>query len=148
MFQVLILTHGQLGQVLLDSARTIAGEVPNVEALTLAWEDTFEEAHAKVEARLADMTRRSDGDGVLILTDMYGGTPFNVARTISSTLPPGRVEIVTGVNLPMVVRLSCFNQEVADLAAAATWILGKGQGAICQCTHAPAAGDPTEAGCD
>ena len=133
MFQVLVLTHGPLGETLLESARTIAGETPNVSALALDWSDTFEEAHRKVRQALE---RLENGDGVLILTDMYGGTPFNVARSL---VEPGRVEIVTGVNLPMVLRLSCFNHDAPDLHQAADWILGKGRRAICQCTEAPAA---------
>ena len=143
MFQVLVLTHGPLGQVLLESARTIAGETPNVSALALDWNDTFEEAQAKVAAELERLDR---GEGVLILTDMYGGTPFNVARSL---VDPGRVEIVTGVNLPMVVRLSCFDHNGPGLDEVASWILGKGQAAICQCTEAPAAEKGSEEpGCD
>ena len=138
------MTHGPLGEILLESARTIAGETPNVSALTLGWDDTFEQAHEKVRTALEQV---DNGNGVLILTDMYGGTPFNVARSL---VERGKVEIVTGVNLPMVLRLSCFNQDAPDLERAADWIQGKGQAAICQCTEAPAAeaGPDGEAGCD
>lgn len=144
MFQILVLTHGPLGHVLLESARTIAGDTPNVSALALEWGDTLEQAREKVHAELE---RLDDGEGVLVLTDMYGGTPFNVARSL---VRPGRVEIVTGVNLPMVLRLSCLNQGDPGLSEAAEWIQGKGQQAICQCTEAPpvASGDAEEAGCD
>ena len=90
-----------------------------------------------------------DGHGLLILTDMYGGTPFNVARGL---VEPGRVEIVTGVNLPMVLRLACFDPDTPDLGEAAEWIRGKGLQSICQCTEAPESpavpvGDG-EGGCD
>lgn len=131
MFQILVLTHGPLGKVLLESAQTIAGETPNVFALALEWGDTLERAQEKVRAEL---DRLDAGEGVLILTDMYGGTPFNVARNL---VRPGRVEIVTGVNLPMVLRLSCLNHGEPSLGEAAEWIRGKGQQAICQCTDAP-----------
>ncbi len=141
MFRVLVLTHGPLGEVLLASAQTIAGETPNVSALTLDWGDTYEQAYEKVRARIDEL---ENPEGVLILTDMYGGTPFNVARSL---VEPGRVEIVTGVNLPMVLRLSCFNQDAPGLAEAAAWIQGKGQSAICQCTTAPRVG-AEESGCD
>ena len=140
MFHVLVLTHGRLGEVLLESARTIAGTTPGVSALTLDWSDTFDEAHRKVRAALEEV---DGGEGVLILTDMYGGTPFNVARKLAQS---GRIEIVTGVNLPMVLRLSCLDGDPPPLERAAQWILGKGQAAICLCTEAPeAVGD---AGCD
>lgn len=128
MFQILVLTHGRLGEVLLDSARTIAGETPNVSALSLDWQDTFEEARAKVASRLAEL---ENGEGVLVLTDMYGGTPFNVARSLLET---ARLEIVTGVNLPMVLRLACLTDAERDLRQAADWIRGKGQGSISLCT--------------
>ena len=144
MLQILVLTHGPLGKVLLESARTIAGETPNVSALVLEWGDTFEQAQEKVRAEL---DRLDAGEGVLVLTDMYGGTPFNVARNL---VRPGRVEIVTGVNLPMVLRLSCLNHGEPSLGEAAEWIQGKGQQAICQCTEAPPAEpvDGKDSGCD
>ncbi len=141
MYRILVLTHGDLGEVLLESARTIAGEAPNVSALTLEWTDTFEQAHAKVKARLEEL---ENDDGVLILTDMYGGTPFNVARSLVDS---GRIEILTGVNLPMVLRLSCLESGPPGLEEAAGWILGKGQKAICLCTAQPAAASE-ESGCD
>lgn len=144
MFQILVLTHGPLGDVLLESARTIAGDTPNVSALALEWGDTLEQAQEKVRAELE---RLDGGEGVLVLTDMYGGTPFNVARSL---VRPGRVEIVTGVNLPMVLRLSCLHQGTPGLGEAADWIRGKGQQAICQCTEAPPVepADAEEPGCD
>lgn len=141
MFKVLVLTHGRLAEVLVDSARMIAGEAPGMAALALEWDDTFEQAHGKVAAAV---DRLDEGDGVLILTDMYGGTPFNVARTLAE---PGRVEIVTGVNLPMVLRMSCFQEDEPTLARAAEWILAKGQSAMCRCTTAPLAPE-TEPECD
>ena len=70
----------------------------------------------------------------MILTDMYGGTPFNVAR---EAIHGRRAEIVTGVNLPMVVRLSCLGEHDLELEEGAEWILGKGQRAICRCTTVP-----------
>ena len=132
MFKILVLTHGRLGEELLESARTIAGETPNVSALILDWSDSYETAREKVENALAEL---DNGDGVLILTDMYGGTPFNVARDL---IQPGKTEMVTGVNLPMVLRLSCLEDAARDLAQAAEWIQGKGQKAICRCPGVPA----------
>ena len=143
MFRVLVLTHGRLADELVSSARTIAGDVPDVTALSLPWEDSLEEAKSKVGVALDNL---ANGDGVLILTDMYGGTPFNVARGFAE---PGRVEVVTGVNLPMVVRVSCkaasepFEGGRETLSEVALWIQGKGQNSICLCTESklPEAGD-------
>ena len=124
----LILTHGGLARELLAAAQVISGRLAGFEALSLDWNDTFEEAKAKVRAALS---RLDDGQGVLILTDMYGGTPSNVAV---SFLQHDRVEVLTGVNLPMVLRLACQQSEAAEpqtLEAMARWLQGKGQRSLC-----------------
>lgn len=122
----LILTHGGLARELLAAAQVISGRLSGFEALSLDWNDTFEEAKAKVRAAI---DRLEDGQGVLILTDMYGGTPSNVAVTF---LQQGRVEVLTGVNLPMVLRLACQQtEEPTDLESMARWLQGKGQRSLC-----------------
>ena len=65
---------------------------------------------------------------MLVLVDMFGGTPCNVAMTF---LEEGKVEIVTGVNLPMVVRLGCPGVEDGGLAGLAKWLQAKGQRSVC-----------------
>jgi len=122
----LILTHGGLARELLAAAQVISGRLSGFEALSLDWNDTFEEAKAKVRAAI---DRLEDGQGVLILTDMYGGTPSNVAVTFLQT---GRVEVLTGVNLPMVLRLACQQtEEPTSLEDMARWLQGKGQRSLC-----------------
>lgn len=121
----LVLTHGTLARELLSAARTISGELPNFEALSLEWGDSFEAARAKVRAAI---DRLDQGEGVLVLVDMFGGTPCNVAMTF---LEEGKVEIVTGVNLPMVVRLGCPGVEDGGLAALGRWLQAKGQSSVC-----------------
>ena len=121
----LILTHGGLARELLSAARTISRDLPGFEALSLDWSDGFEEARVKVRAAL---DRLDQGQGVLILVDVFGGTPCNVALTF---LEAGRVEILTGVNLPMVVRLTCPGVEEGGLAELARWLLLKTQRSIC-----------------
>ena len=69
-----------------------------------------------------------DGDGLLILTDIYGGTTTNVALTLRQ---PGRVEVVSGVNLPMVVRLGCRAESAMSLEEMARWIGEKARASIC-----------------
>jgi PTS system mannose-specific IIA component len=122
----LILSHGGLARELLAAANVISGHLASFEALSLDWSDPFEEGRAQVAAALE---RLDQGQGVLILTDMYGGTPCNIAMTFYQ---PGRVEVVTGVNLPMVVRLACQaggeEGTVSDLARA---VQAKGQKSIC-----------------
>lgn len=121
----LILTHGALAKELLAAAQVISGRLNGIEALALDWNDTFDEARAKVRTAIA---RLDTGDGVLILTDMYGGTPCNVAGTF---LQQGKVEILTGVNLPMVLRLACQAEEPRGLDDLARRLQNKGQRSLC-----------------
>jgi PTS system mannose-specific IIA component len=123
----LILTHGGLARELLAAANVIAGRLDGFEALSLDWSDGFDEARAKVAAAVE---RLDQGQGVLILTDMYGGTPCNIAMTFFQA---GKVEVLTGVNLPMVLRLACQAEtEVADVAELARWLQAKGQKSVCR----------------
>ena len=133
MIGTLILTHGALARELLNAAQVIAGDLPNFDALCLDWEDGQEEASEKI---LASIARLDQGDGILILTDMYGGTPFNVARQFAQE---GRIEVLCGVNLPMVLRVGCRSgggcerMQVGELAA---WLQGKGKQSIRRVTPA------------
>lgn len=117
----LIVTHGNLAQEFLEAARTITGRpLEDMRALALDWGAEREEIHRILEGTLAEM---DNPEGVLILTDLYGGTPCNVALQL---LRPHRVEVVAGVNLPMVLRLACPRREDMDLEEIAQWVLDKG----------------------
>jgi len=105
----LILTHGGLARELLSAANVISGRLNGFEALSLDWSEGFDEARGKVSSALE---RLDTGQGVLILTDMYGGTPSNVAVTF---LEAGRVEAIAGVSLPMLVRALCYSSQPLDL---------------------------------
>ena len=121
----LILTHGGLARELVAAAQVISGRLNGFEALSLDWNDSFDEARAKVRAAIE---RLDTGQGVLILTDMYGGTPSNIAVTF---LQEGKVEVLTGVNLPMVLRLACQAEEPQVLSDMARWLQSKGQRSLC-----------------
>jgi PTS system mannose-specific IIA component len=121
----LILTHGGLARELLAAAQVISGRQAPFEALSLDWTAGFEEARATVREAI---DRLDQGEGVLILTDMYGTTPCNIAMTF---LEPGRIEVLTGVNLPMVLRLSCQAGEEGDLAQVARGLQIKAQRSFC-----------------
>jgi mannose PTS system EIIA component len=126
MIGTLILTHGGLAKELLAAANVISGALSGFEALSLDWSDGFDEARSKVAAALV---RLDQGQGVLILTDMYGGTPCNIAMTF---FQPGKVEVLTGVNLPMVLRLACqTGAERASVSDVAHWLQDKGQRSVC-----------------
>ena len=120
----LIVSHGDLARELLLAAKAITGDLESFEALCLDWHEGAEEAQQKIRDRIA---RLDQGEGVLILTDMFGDTPCNASLTF---LEPGHVEVVTGVNLPMVVRLGCLPRQPADVAALARWTRQKGIASI------------------
>ena len=126
MVAVLIVTHGGLARELQASAERIAGDAAQLRALCLDWNDTFETARQRVEEEIGAMDTR---EGLLILTDMYGSTPYNVAASFAAP----DVAVLAGVNLPMVVRLACAADKGMDAGATATWLAGKGKRAICGC---------------
>jgi len=107
-----IVTHGHLAGELLAAAEMIIGPISHIAAVSIGWHDDVDAAHDEVQRA---MTRVSQGVGVLLLTDMFGGTPTNIA---SMFLEEGSVEVVTGVNLPMVIKLASFSTEepIAEVA--------------------------------
>src|SRR5215467_14592327 len=107
-----IVTHGHLAGELLAAAEMIIGPVSHIVAVSIGWHDDVDAARDEVQRAI---NRVSQGTGVLLLTDMFGGTPTNIA---SMFLEEGAVEVVTGVNLPMVIKLATFTSEdtLADIA--------------------------------
>ncbi|HEX8722674.1 MAG TPA: PTS sugar transporter subunit IIA [Pyrinomonadaceae bacterium] len=101
-----IVSHGQVANELLSAAETIIGPVRHITAVSIGWHDDVEAA--KNEIRRA-VERVAEGGGVLLMTDMFGGTPTNIA---SMFLQRGEVEVVTGVNLPMVIKLASQSEGV------------------------------------
>ncbi|MEM1181549.1 MAG: PTS sugar transporter subunit IIA [Acidobacteriota bacterium] len=128
MVGILILTHGDMAKELLAAARRIAGPLDGFEALALGWNDTLEHADAQVTAALK---RLDSGHGVLVLTDIFGGTPSNIAMKHRA---PDHIEVISGVNLPMVVRLGCqlsSHPAPMPLSDMTRWIEKKAQSSIC-----------------
>ncbi len=123
MVGALVVAHGQLAQELLAAARMIVGDLPHVAAVSIGWSDNVEGARAKIEEALKSVDK---GQGVLILTDMFGGTPSNICMTL---MQKDRVEIITGVNLPMIINLA--SQEENETAATlARRVVNQGKGSI------------------
>ena len=120
MIGILIVTHGELATELLRTAQEIVGKLPRVEAVSIHAAEHIEKARKKIEALLQ---RVNDGNGVLILTDLFGGTPSNL---VLSYLEAGRVEVVTGVNLPMLMKLPSLREE-RDLRTLAEKLARYGQ---------------------
>jgi PTS system mannose-specific IIA component len=118
-----IVTHGHLASELLAAAETIIGSVLHINAISIGWHDDVDAAREEIARAIKQV---SHGQGVLILTDMFGGTPTNIA---SMFLAEGQVEVVTGVNLPMVIRLATQG-EGESLAEVASRVCEQGRDAI------------------
>jgi len=109
MIGLVIATHGHLGRELLASAQMIIGPVLNAQAIAITQEDSMEDIRDAIAAAVEAVG--CDGGGVVIATDMFGGTPANVSMTF---LEQGKLDVLTGVNLPMVLKF--FNsQESVEL---------------------------------
>ena len=120
----LIVTHGNLAYELLKAAQKIEANLTGIEAVPLEWTDTVDEAREKIRAALEHIGADRP---VIIFTDMFGGTPSNISL---SFLEQGRVEIVTGVNLPMIVKFAMLQQDAKDVTVLAHTITEKGSKAI------------------
>jgi PTS system mannose-specific IIA component len=120
---VVVVTHGQLATELVNAAETIVGDLPQFAAVSIGWHDDVEDA--REEIRKAVERVRGD-DGVLLLTDMFGGTPANLGVTF---LERDKIEVITGVNLPMLIKLA-RPQKAADLLTVAREMREHGRNAI------------------
>jgi PTS system mannose-specific IIA component len=124
MVGVLVITHGKLAHELVNAAEMIIGEIQKVEAFSLGWNDDVEMAKQKIQEVLKKL---NSDNGVIILTDIFGGTPTNLGL---SFLKPNKIEIVTGVNLPMLLKLISQQKEQLPLKDIATKVKERGQQSI------------------
>jgi PTS system mannose-specific IIA component len=118
-----IVTHGHLAGELLAAAEMIVGPISHIAAVSIGWHDDVDAARGEVERAIKGV---SQGAGVLLMTDMFGGTPTNIA---SMFLEPGAIEVVTGVNLPMIIKLAS-PQEQESLAEIARHLCDVGRQGI------------------
>lgn len=100
-----VVTHGRLAIELVLAAEIIVGQIQHITAVSIGWNDEIEQGMKEIQQAIK---RVDQGQGILILTDMFGGTPTNVAMTFSK---PGEIEIITGVNLPMIIKLASQQKE-------------------------------------
>ena len=107
-----IVSHGQVATELVAAAETVVGDIGHIVAVSIGWHDDVEAAKDEIERAIKIV---SQGQGVIVLTDMFGGTPTNISAMF---LKENEVEIVTGVNLPMVIKLASHTEEIplSDLA--------------------------------
>ena len=120
MIAIVVVTHGKVAEELVNAARTIHGELPGIVAVPIGWADDAVAASAAIERGIA----AAGGDAVLVLTDMFGGTPTNLSLPFLSE----RVEIVTGVSLPMIIKAAALRE--GPLAEVARAVRDQGKGAI------------------
>jgi PTS system mannose-specific IIA component len=120
---VVVVTHGRLAVELVNAAEAIVGDMAHVQAVSIGWHDDMEQARQEIGQAIA---RVATPAGTLVLTDMFGGTPSNLAVTF---LVPDRVEVVTGVNLPMLLKLATL-RRADTLREVARLVREHGQGAV------------------
>jgi PTS system mannose-specific IIA component len=112
MIGVVLVTHGQLAIELLNAAEMIVGDLPQFAAVSIGWHEDVNDAREDI----AQAIGRVKGDhGVLLLTDMFGGTPSNLGMTF---LEADQLEVITGVNLPMLIKLASLSSSLNLLAVA------------------------------
>jgi PTS system mannose-specific IIA component len=125
MIGILLVTHGRLAEELKAAALTIQPDISAIVAVALDWGEVGDDARERIAAGLA---QADQGEGAIILTDMFGGTPTNLTL---SFLKKDRVEIVTGVNLPMVLKSATLQESGKPVAEIARLARDRGQRSIC-----------------
>jgi mannose PTS system EIIA component len=120
MIGIVVVTHGRLAEELVSAAKMIAGEIPAISAVSIGWSDDMAAATQAITRAIAEV----GSSATLILTDMFGGTPTNLSLPFLSQ----HVEIVTGVNLPMVIK--ALQSRDGTLTEAAARVHEKGRDSI------------------
>lgn len=120
---VVVISHGQFATELLNAAEMIVGDLPGFIAVSIGWHDDVTVARDAIERAIAKVNK---GHGVLLLTDMFGGTPSNLGLAFLRT---GDVEVLTGANLPMLIKLAKA-PATTDLVTLAREICEHGRVAI------------------
>ncbi|MDR2862244.1 MAG: PTS sugar transporter subunit IIA [Syntrophobacterales bacterium] len=121
MIGILIATHGDLGCELIKAAELIKGKLTQTACVRIDETKSVEQINKEISTAIKNLDQ---GQGVLILTDLFGGTPSNISL---SFLKKGKVEVVTGVNLPMMLKLSAVKKEDMNLTEFASFITEYGK---------------------
>ena len=108
-----LVSHGQLATELLAAAETVIGDLSHIVAVSIGWHDDVDAAKDEIARAIKNV---SQGVGVLLMTDMFGGTPSNMSL---SFLKDNQIEVLTGVNLPMLIRFASDRSQcgVSELAS-------------------------------
>ena len=120
MIGIVLVTHGRLAEEFLAAPEHVVGAQASAEAICIGPDDDMEQRRADI---IAAVQRVDGGSGVIILTDMFGGTPSNLAISV---MQPKKVDVVAGVNLPMLIKLAGVRAN-SDLATAVSQVREAGQ---------------------
>lgn len=104
MIGLVLVTHGRLAEELIAALEHVVGPQANISAVCIGPDDDMEQRRAQI---LASVAKAEEGNGVILLTDMFGGTPSNLAISI---MDKATVEVIAGVNLPMLIKLAGVRQ--------------------------------------
>ena len=134
MIGIVVVTHGALAGELVNAARTIVGDIPNIAAVSIGWTDDMVAAREAIERAMAEV----GGAEVLLLTDMFGGTPTNLVLPFAGD----GVEVVTGVNLPMLIKACQIRTRPLADVARVVCAQGRESVQVAGDLLAPTSGDP------
>ncbi len=104
MIGAVIITHGDVGRALLDSAKAIKGGMERIKPVSVADYNDVGDLRGRLLGAVSDV---DSGSGVMVFTDLFGGTPTNIAMSI---LEDKEVEIMTGVNLPVLIKFDTYRE--------------------------------------
>jgi mannose PTS system EIIA component len=115
MIGLVLVTHGRLAEAFVVAMEHVVGEQPQVAAICIGPDDDMESRRADIAAAIGTV---DSGEGVIVLSDLFGGTPSNLAISL---MEAGRVEVIAGINLPMLIRLGSARKamKVTEAVAAA-----------------------------
>jgi mannose PTS system EIIA component len=121
MIGIMVVAHFNLAQEMVAAVELIVGKQQQFESVGIFPDEDID----KIRGKITQALKMADsGDGVLIMTDMFGGTPSNISL---SFLEDGRIELVSGVNLPMLIKLTSYREEGKTLDELARFITEYGQ---------------------
>lgn len=105
MIGLVLVTHGNLANEFVSAMQHVVGKQEAIETVCIGPEDDMEMRRTEIMTKVATV---NDGNGVVVLTDMFGGTPSNLAISI---MDRAKVEIIAGVNLPMLIKIAALRKE-------------------------------------
>lgn len=106
MIGLVLVTHGRLADELINALEHVVGSQKNIASVCIGPDDDMERRRSDI---LKSVEKENDGAGVVVLTDMFGGTPSNLAISIMDKVP---IEVIAGVNLPMFVKLASIRKTL------------------------------------